>query len=108
MNYTDSLTISRAKLVELAVNGSVTLFLGSDVPGNALSQSADGGIRLSPVTLAYPLMFCYLKAVKSGVLIQLLDSKREALYFFSFQFHEWLIHIYVANRAELWNLSEST
>ncbi len=69
VNYTDSLAIPRGKLAELAVNGVVTLFLGSDVPGNAFSQSSDGAVRLSPVTLAYPLMFCFLKAIKSGWLI---------------------------------------
>ena len=66
VNYTDSVTIPRGKLAELAVNGVVTLFLGSDVPGNAFSQSSDEAVRLSPVTLAYPLMFCFLKAIKSG------------------------------------------
>lgn len=69
MNYTDSLAIPRAKLAALAINGTVTLYLGSDVPANALSQSSDPaqGLRLSPVTLAYPLMFCFLKATKSGI-----------------------------------------
>ena len=68
INYTDTVLIPRAKLAALAKGGIVKLYLGSDVPGNALSQSANpnSALRLSPITLAYPLMHCFMKAIKSG------------------------------------------
>ena len=66
VNYTDTLRIPRENIAKMAVNGKVQLYITADVPANAFSLSADTKARFSPITLAYPLMHCFMKAIKSG------------------------------------------
>ena len=66
INYTDTLRIPRENIAKMAVNGKVQLYVTADVPANAFSLSSAGKARFSPITLAYPLMHCFMKAIKTG------------------------------------------
>lgn len=66
VNYTDTILIPRAQVQDLQVNGKIELVLSSDVPGNAFSPSSGGAARISPITLSFPLLHCFQKAIKRG------------------------------------------
>mmetsp|Transcript_55250 Transcript_55250/g.135299 ORF Transcript_55250/g.135299 Transcript_55250/m.135299 type:complete len:2074 (-) Transcript_55250:274-6495(-) len=66
VNYTDTLVIPRTRIEQLSVNGKLTLYLKSDVPGSAFSPSTEYGARISPITLSFPLLHCFMRAIKSG------------------------------------------
>jgi hypothetical protein len=66
VNYTDTLLIPRAKVAQMAKNGVVQFYLGQEATGNAFSVGSEGSARFSPITLAYPLMHCFQKAIKRG------------------------------------------
>ena len=66
VNYTDTLRIPRENIAKMAVNGKVQLYITADVPANSFSLSTEAKARFSPITLAYPLMHCFMKAIKTG------------------------------------------
>jgi len=67
INYTDTIRIPRAKVLEMTNNGVVQLYIGQDETGNAFSVGSEGGsARISPITLSYPLLHCFQKAIKRG------------------------------------------
>ncbi len=66
LNYTDTIRIPRDTIAKLAVDGKVTLYIAANSPANAFSLTSYGTARFSPITLAYPLMHCFMKAIKTG------------------------------------------
>ncbi|KAJ1485025.1 hypothetical protein T484DRAFT_1795226, partial [Baffinella frigidus] len=81
VNYTDSLRIPRATIAAMAVSGKVQLFLQAGTPNNAFSLGAEGSARISPLTLAYPLMHCFMKAMKKGSNFGIFLERPHAYYF---------------------------
>lgn len=81
VNYTDTLRIPRAIVARMAASGKVQLFLRADSPNNAFSLGAEGSARISPITLAYPLMHCFMKAIKTGPNFGIFLERPQAYYF---------------------------
>ena len=81
VNYTDTLRIPRETIAKMAVGGKVHLYITADVPANAFSLSAAGKARFSPITLAYPLMHCFMKAIKTGPNFGIFLDRPSSYYF---------------------------
>uniref|UniRef100_A0A7S1E593 Laminin IV type A domain-containing protein n=1 Tax=Hemiselmis andersenii TaxID=464988 RepID=A0A7S1E593_HEMAN len=86
VNYTDTLLIPRATIQSLESNGKIMLYLQSDVPGNAFSPSSGGFARISPITLTFPLLHCFQKAIKTGANFGIYLERPRSYYFHEMDF----------------------
>jgi hypothetical protein len=88
-NHTGSLSISREVLANLTSSGLLRLILRSNSTGGPMGGDTpySGGsdlamdIKLSPVTLTYPLMACFLRSITSGPNFKIYLERPRSYYF---------------------------
>ena len=88
-NHTGTLSISREVLANLTSSGLLHLILRSNSTGGPMGGDTpySGGsdvamdVKLSPVTLTYPLMACYLRSITSGPNLKIFLERPRSYYF---------------------------